>query len=107
MIAAEDSVDFKRSVDGLSSLSTFLNQYATDGVARMPAQRTAFGVPALDAQTNLFTRKHPKMEHEELVLPEYMDPYGKLMAEVRRRSFCYTTENEVQYGQTDTSLEQS
>lgn len=99
MIAADACPYFSDSLEGLASLTAFLNQYATDGVARPPRSRTAFGIEALEAQTNLFSHKHSNMEHEECPFPTSLDPEGRLMAEVRRRSFCYTTDNAVEYGE--------
>lgn len=103
MVAGDCCPDFTSGLEGLASLTAFLNQYATDGVARPPRDRTAFGIEALEAQTNLFNHKHPNMEHEERPFPADMDPEGKLMAEVRRKSFCYTTDNVVEYAESSSA----
>lgn len=97
MLIASNSEEFDQSIEGLSSLASFLNQYSVDGCASQPRERTAFGMAALEAHTNLFTFKGPKMEVEEINFPSHLDPAGRLMAEVRRRSFCYTVDNAVDY----------
>lgn len=102
MIAAENSTAFEQCVDSITTLSTFLNQMSTDGCARPPARRSFFGMPALEACTNLFSHKHADMEYEEIELPAYMDPRGRLMEDVRRRSFCHTSDNSVHYSEMAT-----
>lgn len=106
MIAAADSQEFERSVDGVTALSTFLNQMSMDGCARLPPRRSFFGAPAVEAYTNLFSHKHADMEYEEISLPTYMDPKGRLMEEVRRRSFCHTSDNVVHYNEIATVKDQ-
>lgn len=97
MLVASGSNDFNQSIEGLSSLVAFLNQYSVDGCANRPRERNTFGMAALEAQTNLFTFKSPKMECDETTFPSHLDPLGKLMVDVRRRSFCYTTDNVVEF----------
>lgn len=106
MIAAIDSPEFEQSVDGITALSTFLNQMSMDGCARMPPRRSFFGAPAVEACTNLFSHKHADMEYEEILLPTYMDPKGRLMEEVRRKSFCHTSDNAVHYSEIATIKDQ-
>lgn len=100
MITAADSKEFMYAVEALSCLATYLNQYATEGQARQLSSRTAYGLPAIDAQTQLFVHEHEKNGHQELEFPAYMDPFGRIMGEVRKKSFCYTTDNVVEYAET-------
>lgn len=98
-LVAYSSDEFQRSLEGLASLAAYLNQYAIDGNAMPPKERNAFGMPAIAAETNLFTYRQLEMEFEEMDFPSNLDPSGRIMAEVRRRSFCYTTDNAVEYSE--------
>lgn len=106
MVAATESQEFEESMDGIATLSTFLNQMSKDGCARLPLRRSFFGASAVEAYTSLFSHKHAGMEYEEIPLPTYMDPKGRLMEEVRRRSFCHTTDNAVHYSEIATVKDQ-
>lgn len=99
-ISADGCKNFDQCGDALESLTTFLNQYSIDGVGKYVTSRSALGHPSLAAQTNLFSRKEDIIDGEECDMPRHMDPNGKLLATVRQRSYCYTTENAVDYSES-------
>lgn len=105
MVAAYPSEDMTNSLEGITTLITYLNQYSTDGIARPFKHRRIFGMDAVEAETALFTRKKEGIEYEEIPLPRYMDRDGRLCAEVKRKGFCYVEENVVMYNETAERLE--
>lgn len=77
----------------------YLNQFSTDTAAHIPSPRKVIGLDSIVAHTKLFTRKEDVVDEEELSLPAYMDRNGTVLEEVRRKGFCYTQENDVEYAE--------
>lgn len=84
----------------MDSLVTYLQEFSTDGLTKNFYRSQAFGMDAVEAQTDLFTKMDDAQGLDECEFPKYMDPTGSIMDQVRQKSFLYTTENVVQYAET-------
>lgn len=98
-LVASRSPEFTSATEAIRSLSMFLNQFSTDIAARVPPPVKLIGMDAIVAHTKLFTKKSDVVEGEEINLPAYIDRKGNVLEEVRRRGFCYTQDNEVEYAE--------
>lgn len=101
MIAADDCPQFSQSVEGLGTIKVFLDQYTTDGVTAHYPNRTLFNMDAIEAETALFTHRNARGPYEEIDLPHTIDKRGHLSSAVKKRGFLHTTDNSVQYGESD------
>ncbi|EIM83153.1 uncharacterized protein STEHIDRAFT_114154 [Stereum hirsutum FP-91666 SS1] len=100
-IVAPESSGFDLSMDALTSLGSYLEQFSTEGPNLHFKPRKVLNLSALEARCNLFSRQEESVNHPLCNLPTYMDPKGKLAAQIRRRSYCHTTDNVVQYAESD------
>lgn len=96
---APDSTEFIASIQALRSLCMFLNQFSADVAADAFPTPKVLGMDSISAHTKLFTRKADATDGEDLVLPLYMDRKGRMLEGIRRKGFCYTRDNEVEYAE--------
>lgn len=98
-VTAHDSEGFRHSLEGLASLAGFLDQSSLTGAVIRPRSSDGSTEDGFTACTNLFTNKRSRIASDECPMPEWVDPQGKVLEHVRRKGYCYTTENVVQYGE--------
>lgn len=98
-IVAKDSPDFDQDIEGLTSLSTYLQEFSIDGAAKNFYHSKAFGLNAVLAQTDLFTKIDDAGDDEECQLPRYIDPSRNMMELIHQSSFRYTRDNVVEYSE--------
>lgn len=99
-IIAQDSADFDLGLVAVDSLVTYLQEFSTDGLTKNFYRPQAFGIDAIQAQTDLFTKMDDAQGLDQCEFPRYMDPTGAIMDLVRQKSYCYTADNVVQYAES-------
>lgn len=98
-IVAHESTEFGLAMESISALSAYLQQESLDGPVDNTRLTRIFGMECIDAQTSLFTSKNFSGHCDDATMPHHMDPDGRLQSQARRKSYRYTTENEVLYGE--------
>lgn len=104
MIVAPKSSGFEQSIDAVKCLGQYLEQFCTAGPTLRFQPRGILGLDGIETRCNLFTRYEENMRHPICSLPEYMDLSGRLAAQIRKHSYCYTTDNVVEYGESAKGL---
>lgn len=99
-IIAHDSAQFTLATESISAIAAFLQQESLDGPVDSARITKIFGMECIDAQTSLFTSKSFTGDCDDVSMPQHMDPDGRLHSHARRKSYRYTTENQVLYGES-------
>lgn len=103
MIAADGCRPFDKALQGVKSVKAVLDQFAAQGNSNRSVVRTAFGLDTIVSETSLFTHQNDIGPYTECELPSYMDPSGHMRASAKAKFFCHTTDNVVQYTETDSA----
>lgn len=96
---AKDSPDFAEDIEGLTCLATYLQEFSIDGATKNFYHNKAFGLDAVIAQTDLFTKIGDAGDDEECELPRYIDPSRNMMELIHQSSYRYTRDNVVEYSE--------
>lgn len=103
MIAADEAPDFAKAMECIGAVKAVFDQFGEDTITNQCTGHTLFGIETLEANTALFTHDTERGLYPIIELPSYIDPTGFIGKSVRKRLFCHTTDNAVQYGETDSA----
>lgn len=103
-ISADDSPELIKAGEAIAAMKAILDQYSADGTSNHYNTRTVFGMESLEADTPLFTHQNNRGPYKEIELPANIDPTGALTTTIRQRVFCHTTDNTVQFCETDSAF---